>query len=63
MSGGTIDIGGSDSSSFHVDSDGDMWLGAANYVDAPSKVSSGGDAVAGNLTVSSISITGGSIHI
>ena len=63
LSGGTIDIGGSDSSSFHVDSDGDMWLGAANYATAPFKVSSNGDAVAGNLTVSTIGITGGSIHI
>ncbi len=28
ISGGTIDIGGSDSSSFHVDADGKMWLGS-----------------------------------
>lgn len=63
LSGGTIDIGGSDSSSFHVDTDGDMWLGAANYVDAPFRVSSDGDAVAGNLSISSVTITGGEIHI
>ncbi len=63
LSGGTIDIGGSDSSSFHVDTDGDMWLGAANYVDAPFRVAADGDAVAGNLSVSSISVTGGEIHI
>ena len=29
--GGTIDIGGSDSTSFHVDTNGNMWLGAATY--------------------------------
>ena len=63
LSGGTIDIGGSDSSSFHVDSDGDMWLGASSYSSAPFKVSASGDAVAGNLTVSSLSVTGGSLHI
>ena len=63
LSGGTIDIGGSDSSSFHVDTDGDMWLGASNYVDAPFRVSSDGDAVAGNLSISSVTITGGEIHI
>lgn len=63
LSGGTIDIGGSDSSSFHVDSDGDMWLGASSYSSAPFRVSASGDAVAGNLTVSSISVTGGEIHI
>ena len=63
LSGGTIDIGGSDSSSFHVDSDGDMWLGASSYSSAPFRVSASGDAVAGNLTVSSLSVTGGSLHI
>jgi hypothetical protein len=31
IAAGTIDIGGSDSSSFHVDEDGNMWLGAATY--------------------------------
>jgi len=28
---GSIDIGGSDSTSFHVDSDGNMWLGAGTF--------------------------------
>lgn len=31
LSASTIDIGGSDDSSFHVDIDGNMWLGAATY--------------------------------
>lgn len=31
ISAGTIDIGGSDATSFHVDADGNMWLGAATY--------------------------------
>lgn len=63
LSGGTIDIGGSDSTSFHVDSSGNMWTGAANYVDAPFQVEADGDVNAQNLTVTSISITGGEIHI
>jgi len=55
ISGGTIDIGGSDSTSFHVDSSGNMWLGASTYAGAASKfrVSS-----AGVLTASSATITG-----
>jgi hypothetical protein len=31
ISAGTIDIGGADATSFHVDADGNMWLGAATY--------------------------------
>lgn len=39
---GKIDIGGFDSGSFHVDTDGNMWMGAATYAAAPFKVSSAG---------------------
>lgn len=38
----SIDIGGSDSTSFHVDTSGNMWLGASGSVSAPFKVSSSG---------------------
>lgn len=31
IAAGAIDIGGADATSFHVDSDGNMWLGAATY--------------------------------
>ena len=53
LSGGTIDIGGADTSSFHVNSAGDMWLGAAAYADGPFRVSK-----AGALTATSATITG-----
>ena len=53
VAGGTIDIGGSDSTSFHVDSIGNMWLGASSYGAAPFQVSS-----TGGLTASSAAITG-----
>jgi hypothetical protein len=42
VTGGTIDIGGSDSSSFHVDSSGNMWLGAGTFANGVFKVSSSG---------------------
>lgn len=42
ITGGTLDIGGSDNSSFHVDSSGNIWSGAGSYNAAPFKVSSGG---------------------
>lgn len=44
ISGGSIDIGGLDNSSFHVDGTGKLWLGAAEYDDAPFKVSAEGIA-------------------
>ena len=36
---GSIDIGGFDSGSFHVNTSGDMWLGAGTYGAAPFRVS------------------------
>ena len=58
--GGTIDIGGSDSTSFHVDSAGNMWLGASTYASAPFKVSSTGALTATSGTFSG-NITGAQI--
>ncbi len=60
LNGGTINIGGNDSTSFHVDSAGRMWLGAGNsaFDDAPFRVTSGGAVTATNLT-----LTGGSLTI
>ena len=45
-----LDIGGDDATSFHVDSDGNMWLGAgtSNFSTAPFKVSNDGDFRAGS---------------
>jgi len=53
ITGGTIDIGGNDATSFHVDADGNIWLGAATFASAPFRVTS-----AGALTVTSATITG-----
>ena len=54
--GDALDVGGSDASSFHVDVDGNMWLGAATYASAPFRVSN-----AGALAASSFSLTGGTM--
>ena len=54
IDGGTIDIGGSDASSFHVDANGNMWLGNATYgPSAPFRVSN-----AGALTATGVTVTG-----
>jgi hypothetical protein len=55
LSGGTINIGGNDATSFHVDSAGQMWLGAGNsgFASAPFRVTAGGA-----LTATSAAITG-----
>jgi hypothetical protein len=47
----TIDIGGADTTSFHVDINGNMWLGAATLAAAPFKVTSAGAVTASNLTI------------
>lgn len=58
ISGGTIDIGGSDSTSFHVDADGNMWLGAGSYASAPFKVSNAGALTATSVTASDVFVSG-----
>ena len=61
ISGGTIDIGGSDATSFHVNSTGNMWLGASTYASAPFKVSNSGALTATGATISgSVTATSGS---
>lgn len=42
INGGSLDIGGFDSTSFHVNSTGSMWLGSATLAGAPFFVNSGG---------------------
>lgn len=54
--GDALDVGGSDASSFHVDVNGNMWLGDATYASAPFRVSN-----AGALAASSFSLTGGTM--
>jgi hypothetical protein len=53
ISGGTIDIGGADTTSFHVDAAGNMWLGNATYAGAAStfRVSSTGQAECASLRI------------
>ena len=53
ISTGAIDIGGADATSFHVDTSGNMWLGASTFAAAPFQVSA-----AGALTVTGATITG-----
>jgi hypothetical protein len=42
IAGGKIDIGGADTTSFHVDTLGNVWIGGATYNVAPFKISSDG---------------------
>lgn len=51
ITAGTIDIGGADTTSFHVDVDGNMWSGDATFAAAPFKVSNAGalTATSGNV--------------
>ena len=50
--GDALDIGGSDTSSFHVDTSGNMFLGAATLGAAPFKVTAAGALTATSVTVS-----------
>ena len=57
VQGGTIDIGGSDATSFHVDALGRLWVGAALFADGPFRVDANGD-----LTVEGGTIIGSTIE-
>lgn len=62
FSASTIDIGGSDATSFHVDADGNLWSGAAAYADGVFKVSNAGALVATNSTITgAITASSGSL--
>lgn len=58
----SIDIGGADNTSFHVNTEGDMWLGASASVSAPFRVSKTGAMTATSGTFSG-AITGSTIDI
>lgn len=47
----SIDIGGTDTTSFHVDIFGRMFVGSGNYTDAPFRVNNNGNTIVNNLTV------------
>lgn len=51
VSASTIDIGGSDSTSFHVDIDGNMWLGAATYASSIARISKSGEILMASGTI------------
>ena len=51
IEGGTIDIGGADTTSFHVNSAGQMWTGGASYATAPFRVNNDGDVFATDLEI------------
>jgi hypothetical protein len=67
LAAGKIDIGGSDSTSFHVDTSGNMWLGADSFDTGLFSVSSAGVLTArsgtiGGSTLGDSTITGGLIR-
>ena len=51
-----LDIGGSDASSFHVDTNGNLWLGASTYGSAPFRISNTGNVDVGGTDASSFHI-------
>ncbi len=51
ITGSSIDIGGSDSSSAHIDTDGNFWLGAATFAAAPARISKEGNAVFESIAI------------
>jgi hypothetical protein len=55
---GTIDVGGNDATSFHVDTNGNIWSGAATYAAAPFRVSNLGDMLATSGTIGGFEIIG-----
>lgn len=58
LSATTIDIGGSDATSFHVDINGNLWLGAATFAAAPFSVSNAGALIATGATINGSAISG-----
>lgn len=63
IEGGTIDIGGADTSSFHVNAAGQVWLGAATYATAPFKINNDGNMYIDNnidINVGDLSLIVGS---
>jgi hypothetical protein len=58
----SIDIGGNDASSFHVNTEGDMWLGASASASAPFRVTKAGVLTALSGTFSG-NLNGGTIDI
>lgn len=64
ITGSTIDIGGADATSFHVDVDGNMWLGAASYNIAtnPFAVSNAGVLRAASGTIGGLTLSDSALY-
>ena len=58
---GSIDIGGFDSGSFHVNSSGDLWSGSGTLINAPFKVLKEGDVTANTITTKNLTLTGNTV--
>lgn len=52
----TLDIGGADATSFHVDVNGNLWSGAATFAGAPFKVDNAGNLTATTGTFSGVTL-------
>mgnify|MGYP001610971963 FL=1 len=68
ISASTIDIGGADATSFHVDINGNMWLGATTLATAPSSITNAGlltttSALIAGWTIDSSSINNSTIYL
>lgn len=59
ISGSAIDIGGADATSFHVDTSGNMWLGASTYASATFSVSNAGSVTAATGTIAGWTLASG----
>lgn len=64
ITGGTIDIGGFDSTSFHVDSSGNMWMGAASYSGSTFRIASTGVVEVGDYASGNgVQLNGSTIYM
>ena len=61
LAASTIDIGGSDATSFHVDINGNVWSGNATFAGAPFTVTNAGAVTASNMTITGGTISGSTI--
>jgi hypothetical protein len=59
---GSIDIGGFDSGSFHVNTDGDMWLGSGTFSSAPFKVEKDGSIYSIDGKIGPVNITSSTMN-
>lgn len=61
ISGATLDVGGNDNTSFHVDSSGRIFSGAATFATAPFSVDASGDFKASSGKIAGFDISGSNL--